>query len=123
MAQRAPAAPGARGRSTALSGLSAQHFLERNDRVVLDLWAGGCRPCRTFSPIVEGAAQHCVDRVAFGKVNIERDPTFAQRWNVTSIPTVLFFRDGRLVGRVTGVRSPETLDREVRRILKVGRAV
>jgi thioredoxin 1 len=113
-------APGARGRSTVLSGLSTTQFIDRNDRVVLDLWAGWCRPCRTFSPIVEDVAKRFVDRVAFGKVNIERDPSLAERWKVASVPTLLFFRNGRLVGRLTGVRPLETLEREVRRILKVG---
>ncbi len=112
-------APGARGRTTALSGLSAAQFIERNDRVVLDLWAGWCRPCRTYSPIVEEVARSFVDRVAFGKVNIERDPSLAERWKVRSIPTVLFFHDGRLVGRLTGVRPRETLEKDVRRILRV----
>lgn len=114
-----PSVPGARGRSTALSGLSATEFLRRNDRVVLDLWAGWCRPCRAFSPVVENVAGRFVDQVAFGKVNIERDPSLAQRWKVASIPTLLFFRNGQMVGRLTGVRPPETLEREVRKILKV----
>jgi thioredoxin 1 len=112
--------PGARGSVTALSGLSATQFIERNDRVVLDLWAGWCRPCRTFSPIVEEVAGSLVGRVAFGKVNIQRDPSFAERWKVSSIPTLLLFRDGRLVGRLSGVRPPEILGREVRRILRSG---
>ncbi len=96
-------------------------FIGRNDRVVLDLWAGWCRPCRAFSPVVEEVARRFVDRVAFGKVNVERDPSLAEGWKVVSIPTLLFFRDGRLVGRLTGVRPPQTLEREIRRILKLGR--
>ena len=104
---------------TSLSGLSATRFIEENDRVAVDLWAGWCRPCRTFSPIVEGVAKQFVDRVAFGKVNVERDPTLAERCHVRSIPTVLLFREGRPVGRLTGVRSADALEREVRRGLKV----
>lgn len=113
------AVPRARGRSTALSGLSAMQFLDVNKRVAIDVWAGWCRPCRTFSPAVESVAKRLVDRVAFGKVNVERDPGLAERWKVRRIPTVLCFREGKLVGRLTGVRPPETLEREIRRILRV----
>ncbi len=102
-----------------LSGVSATKFIEENDRVAIDLWAGWCWPCRTFSPIVEAVAKQFVDQVAFAKVNVERDPTLAERWQVRSIPTVLLFRDGRPVGRLTGVRSADALERDLRRGLKV----
>lgn len=86
---------------------------------MIDLWAGWCRPCRTFSPVVEGVAGRFVGAVAFGKVNVERDPSLAERWRVRSLPTVLLFKDARPVGRLTGARSADTLEREVRKLLRV----
>lgn len=103
----------------ALFGVTAPDFLRKNDNVVLDLWAAWCRPCRAFSPVVELMAQRYDGKVSFGKVNIDRDPTLAQRWEVGSIPTLLFFRKGELVRRWEGLCSPQVLDRRIRHTFKI----
>lgn len=102
-----------------LSALEVKAFLRENPHVVLDLWAAWCRPCRAMAPVVEATAQEFLGKVAFAKVNIERDPSLAEKWEVRSIPTLLFFRDGELVRRHTGLVDAQALSRTVRRTFKV----
>jgi len=98
-----------------LSGRSAEDFLRGHRSVVVDLWAAWYQPCRAFAPVVDRAAAEFAGRVAFGKVNVDRDPSLARLWKVRSVPTLLFFRDGKVVGRVTGPCSPASLDARIRR--------
>ncbi len=123
-----PPAPAARAASSKnarpkkphnLSALEVKAFLEENPHVVLDMWAAWCRPCRAMAPVVEATAGEFSGKVAFAKVNIERDPSLAEKWEVRSIPTLLFFRDGELVRRHSGLLTAQALSRTVRRTFKV----
>ena len=102
-------------RPRSLSGLDVKDFLRQHPNVVLDMWAPWCRPCRALAPIVERAAQQFAGDVAFGKVNIDRDPSLAQRWEVQSIPTLLFFHEGELVKRQVGILPPDAFEKKIRR--------
>ncbi|MDE2044848.1 MAG: thioredoxin family protein [Thermoplasmata archaeon] len=102
-----------------LSGLEAKEYLKKNENVVLDLWAAWCRPCRALRPIFDAEAGRFSGQVAFGRVNIERDPSLAERFEVRSIPTLLFFHEGELVRRHVGMVTPHVLERQVRRTFRL----
>jgi thioredoxin 2 len=70
-------------------------------KTVVDFWAGWCGPCHMMAPGFEQLAGERTD-VRFGKLNIDEQPRIADQFNVRSIPTLIFFRDGREVGRKTG---------------------
>lgn len=76
---------------------------------VVDLWAPWCGPCRALGPIVEDLAREFDGRVKVAKLNIDDNPVTTSRYNVRSIPTLLLFRDGRLVETVVGLRSKSEL--------------
>ena len=69
--------------------------------VLLDFWATWCGPCRMLSPIVDEVAEERTD-VKVGKVNVDEQPELASQFGVMSIPTLLVFRDGKLVNQAVG---------------------
>jgi len=80
--------------------------------VMVDCWADWCGPCRMLSPIVDELGAD-VDDLTVLKVDTDAEPGFARRFDVMSVPTLLFFRDGRLVHRLVGARSKRALLAEI----------
>jgi thioredoxin len=85
------------------------------DLVIVDCWAEWCGPCHLLAPILDELAADD-PRVTVVKVNIEKHPEFARLYDVMSFPTLLFFRDGRLVQRLVGARPKANLAAEVQRV-------
>ena len=71
--------------------------------VLLDFWASWCGPCRMLSPIVDEVAEERAD-VKVGKVNVDEQPDLAAQFGVMSIPTLLVFKNGKLVNQTVGPR-------------------
>jgi thioredoxin 1 len=95
----------------ATTELTAENF-ERtvldNDTVFVDFWAEWCGPCQRFGPVYEDVSeQH--DGIVFAKVDTEAEQALAAAVNITSIPTLMAFRDGILVFRQPGALPKESL--------------
>lgn len=80
---------------------------------MVDFWAEWCGPCRIVAPIVEQLADEYADRVKVGKLDVDQNPQIAQRFNIRSIPSILFFRDGELVDTVVGALPKANLERKI----------
>jgi thioredoxin 2 len=85
--------------------------------VLLDCWADWCGPCRMLAPTVDAVARDYAGRVLVAKLDVDANPVTAQRFDVRSIPTLLVFRDGRLVDRLVGVQPRGALDAILRPLL------
>ena len=76
--------------------------------VMVDFFADWCGPCRMVAPTIEALSAERSDAVVV-KVNVDNSPELAVRYGVSSIPTILVFRDGKLLSRAVGVRSKDEL--------------
>ncbi|MBD3305555.1 thioredoxin [candidate division KSB3 bacterium] len=70
---------------------------------LVDLWAPWCAPCRMIAPAIEELAEEYQGKAVIGKLNVDENPTTASRFGVTSIPTLLFFKNGEAKDQMIGV--------------------
>ena len=77
---------------------------------VVDFWAEWCGPCRAVGPVIESIADDYAGKVLVGKLDVDSNRKITERFNVRSIPSILYFKDGKLVETVVGVRSKTQLE-------------
>lgn len=87
--------------------------LDADGPVLVDFWAPWCGPCRRVSPIVEEIAGEKAGKLKVGKLNVDDSQQTAIRYNVMSIPTLIVFKNGQEVKRVTGAYPKKRLEAEL----------
>ena len=80
-----------------------QEVLQAEGKVLVDFWAVWCGPCQMLSPIVDEVAEER-DDIKVGKINVDEQMELAMRFQVTSIPTLVAFKDGKAVAKSVGYR-------------------
>lgn len=86
--------------------------------VLVDFWAQWCGPCRMLAPVIEQVKETFGDQLLVGKVNVDDEQELAEKYRISSIPTVLIMRDGEVVERLVGARPYEDLEAHVRKHLE-----
>ena len=82
-------------------------------KVLVDIWAPWCGPCRIISPIVDELSNEIKD-VKFVKLNVDESPDIASQYEVMGIPTLIMFKDGKEIRRIVGLRSKEEIKKELK---------
>ena len=80
---------------------------EAKGSVLLDFWAAWCGPCRMLAPVLESLSDR--DDVKIGKVNVDEEQALALHYGITSIPTLMVFKDGEVSDTLVGLRSKEEM--------------
>ena len=97
----------------AITHITNQNFkeevLQSGVPVLVDFWAPWCGPCRMLGPILDELAAEDEGKVIIAKVNVDEEMDLAARFGVVSIPTMVFFRDGKMEERLVGVQPKEKL--------------
>ena|ERR1700722_5324949 len=86
-----------------------KEVMEANKPVLLDFWAEWCGPCRMISPILEELVQEIGDKAVIAKLNIDENPEIPAQLGIRSIPTLMLFKDGKMMGIKVGVQSKAAL--------------
>lgn len=81
---------------------------EAKGSILLDFWAAWCGPCQMQGPVLDEIAQE-YDNVKIGKVNVDEEQALALHYGITSIPTLMVFKDGEVSDTLVGLRSKEEM--------------
>ena len=100
-----------------LNGPAFDKFASDSAVAVVDVWAPWCGPCRMVSPIVDRLSDRYKGKVAFGKMNSDDNGEKAGALGIMSIPTLLFYKQGKLVDRIVGAYPEEVIDEHIRKLL------
>lgn len=85
--------------------------------VMVDFWAPWCVPCRVIAPIVERMAEQYSGKLKVAKLNVDENQEIAIRYQVMSIPTLLFFKDGQVVDRIVGAVGESVIVDRIEKII------
>jgi thioredoxin 1 len=92
--------------------LTSENFenevLKSDKNVLVDFWASWCRPCKMLAPTIEAIAEE-YDSFKVGKVNVDDEPDLAQAYGISSIPTLILFKDGKAADMMVGLRSKDEI--------------
>jgi len=94
-----------------------KEIIQNHPLVVVDCWAPWCGPCQMVAPVIEEMARDYAGRILFGKLNVDENLEVAQQYQIMSIPTLLVFKNGKLVDRIVGAMPRQMLEPKITRYL------
>ena len=94
-----------------------QEVLNSNIPVLVDFWATWCMPCQMLSPIISELAEEYKDKIKVCKLNVDDNPDLAEKYEVMSIPTLFFFKNGQVINSTVGVISKDNLKNKINNMI------
>lgn len=92
-----------------ITNSNIEEVLASGQPVMIDFWATWCGPCRVLSPVVDEVASELAGKAVIAKCNVDDCEDVALKYGIRNIPTLLFFKNGELVGRSVGVVSKQEI--------------
>lgn len=102
--------------------MSTHHFTDLNFKqevlqsdlpVLVDFWAAWCGPCKMVAPLIDELAKEYAGKMKIGKVDVDTNPKIATEYGIMSIPTIIFFKKGRVMNQLVGAASKLDLKRKI----------
>ncbi len=91
--------------------------LKSDKAVLVDFYADWCGPCKMMAPIVEKLAEEYEGQAVIGKLNVDDEPFVSRRYRVLSIPTLMFFKDGKEAGRIVGAVDKMEIEAKLKNLM------
>ncbi|MFP4383852.1 MAG: thioredoxin [Spirochaetia bacterium] len=95
---------------TLTEGNFEQEVMNADMPVLVDFWAEWCMPCKMVAPVLEEIADEYAGKLKVGKLNVDSEGDIAMKYNVVSIPTILLFKDGKVVNQHIGAAPKNALE-------------
>lgn len=95
-----------------------KEIINHKGYALVDFWATWCPPCRMMAPVLESAEQQLGDKINFVKVDVDEQQQLATEFDIMSIPTLVVFKDGKPVKRMSGYRPLDTFVEELKSVVE-----
>ena len=94
-----------------------KEVVESGKPVLVDFWAPWCGPCKAIGPMLEDLAGSYGDQVGFTKCNVDDNPVTPGKFGIKSIPTLIFFKDGKAMEQITGMVARQKVEDSIKNVL------
>jgi thioredoxin 1 len=94
-------------------GTFKSDVLDSDKLTVVDFWAEWCGPCRAIGPIIEDLSKEYSGKVNVGKLNVDHNPEVSINYGITSIPAILFFKNGQVVDKLVGAQPKSNFVKKI----------
>ncbi len=101
------------GKAIEITDSNFQEIIASDKPVMIDFWAEWCGPCKMIGPTVEEMAGDLADKAVIGKMNVDFNSAVPAQFGIRSIPTLLFFKDGKLMDKQVGVVGRNVLEQKL----------
>ncbi len=87
--------------------------IENDKLTVIDFWAEWCGPCRAIAPAMEELSNQFAGKVTIGKLNVDHNPNISMNYGITSIPSILFIKGGKVVDKQVGAVPKNVIEKKI----------
>lgn len=94
-----------------------KEVLQAKSPVLVDFWAEWCPPCRLLAPVVEKLAKDYKGKIKIGKLNADENQAIAEKYQVMSLPTLIFFKEGKMVDKLLGAQPEGVIRKKLDELL------